>query len=172
MRSGETNTLGLLPPAQRNARSSGSREAPTPLPTTETCASSSIAAKVSSSLRSATSPWTFSVDTSARSSHISRGHAECACSASRSRCPFPCTRRTSSSAMPLMRSSRETAFFTSVPGPGANVLRAWRVMPRSRANSTAWALSTFAPASASCCISSCDSSASRLVEETRRGSAV
>ena len=41
-----------------------------------------------------------------------------------------------------------------VPGPAAKVLRAWMTIPRSRANSTAWALSTFAPASASSCISS------------------
>src|SRR5207237_65221 len=70
------------------------------------------------------------------------------------------------------RSSRAAVFLTSEPGPLWKVLRAWMVMPRSRANSTACAFSTFAPASASSCISSCDSSDSRRALATIRGSAL
>src|SRR6266849_5615593 len=164
MRSGETSTARGATCAARSARDSSSREAPIPLPTIETCASPSsnvTPGMARSASRSTGAPCTFSSGTKASradgpSNHSSRGQAPCFCSSSASAAPSSArtTSRSGSCATPEMRSSREARGAMRVPGPGANVLRAWMTMPRSRANSTACAFRTFAPARASSCISS------------------
>ena len=175
MRKGATSTPRGSTPKARKARSSGSFDAPIPVPTTLTCARpSSTDATDRSASSSPWSPWTFSSGTMASASQPSRGQAPCfeSTSWSAARSAPRTTSTSASTATPEMRSSRAADFFTSVPGPLWKVLRAWMAMPRSRANSTACAFNTLAPASASSCISSCDSSERRRASATIRGSAL